>query len=129
MGTSLYSTEQCVRKCLECYQICTEYAMNHCLKHGDKYVEPTHFRLMLNCAEVCDIAAKFMLSDSVFHGKLCAVCADVCEACAQSCEEIGQMDECVRTCRECAESCLQMAGATAGRARAGNVERRSAAPM
>lgn len=129
MGTSLYSTEQCIRKCLECYQICTEYAMNYCLEHGDRHAEPAHLRLMHNCADLCNLTAKFMLSHSAFHGKLCAVCADVCEACAHSCEEIGQMDECVKTCRECAATCLQMAGATPGRELARGEAHRFTAPM
>ena len=30
--------------------------MNHCLKTGGKHVEPDHFRLMLNCAEMPELS-------------------------------------------------------------------------
>ena len=96
--------------------------MNHCLEHGGKHVEPRHFRLMMNCAEICRTAADFMLSGSELHDKVCAVCADVCEACAQSCESIGGMDECVQACRLCAQSCREMAASQPGRERAALLE-------
>lgn len=127
MGISLFSTEQCISKCLECQRICTEQAMNHCLDHGGRHVEPAHFRLMVNCADICGVAAKFMMSGSDLHGKVCAVCADVCEACARSCEEVGEMEECARVCHECADSCAQMAGAVPGRQRSAR-EARTTSP-
>ena len=104
----------CVRDCLDCYATCRQTAMNHCLEEGGRHVEPEHFRLMMNCAEMCRTAADFMLSSSRFHARTCTVCAEVCDACAQSCEAIGTMEECVRACLKCAESCRRMAiGGTA----------------
>ena len=101
---------KCIEDCLKCYQTCREMAMNHCLETGGRHVEPHHFRLMINCADICQTAADFMLSNSDMHAKVCAACAEVCEACARSCQDVGDMDECVRACRQCAESCWQMAG-------------------
>jgi len=83
--------------------------MTHCLKVGGPHVEETHFRLMLNCAEICQTSANFMISGSSFHALSCAVCADVCEACADSCERLEGMEECVKACRSCAEFCRKMA--------------------
>ena len=83
-------------------------AMNHCVESGGKHVEPAHFRLMMNCAELCQTAANFVLSSSSLHQRVCAACDEVCEACATNCEKVGDMDECVRVCRRCAESCRQM---------------------
>jgi hypothetical protein len=103
--------QQCIRDCLDCYQTCLRDAMNHCLEAGGKHVEPTHFRLMINCAELCRTAADFMLTNSDLHARVCAVCAEVCDACAQNCEQVGDMDDCVQTCRRCAESCRSMSGA------------------
>jgi hypothetical protein len=107
-----HDMQECIDNCLQCYRICQETAMNHCLEKGGKFVEPQHFRLMLSCAEICRTSADFMLSGSDLHAETCAVCADVCEACAESCEQLGEMDECVRICRLCAESCREMAGPT-----------------
>lgn len=100
--------QQCIEACDECHSVCLQTAMNHCLETGGKNVEPEHFRLMINCSEICQTTANFMLSNSSMHMQMCAVCAEVCEACADSCEEIGDMDECVRACRRCGESCRQM---------------------
>lgn len=105
--------QSCITVCESCHRTCLQMAMNHCLEIGGKHVEPDHFRLMLNCAEICQTAANFMLSGSAIHQQICAACAEVCEACAKSCERVGDMDECVQICRRCAESCRRMAGAKA----------------
>lgn len=101
--------QHCIDDCLHCYRTCLQTAMNHCLETGGKHTEPEHFRLMMNCADICRTAAEFMLSSSPLHGPVCVACAEVCNACAQSCEQIGEMDECVQACRACTDSCRQMA--------------------
>lgn len=101
--------ETCIENCLTCHKVCLREAMIHCLEVGGRHIEPSHFRLMLNCAEICQTSANFLLSHSEFHQQACAVCAEICEACARSCEQVGEMEECVQVCRRCAESCRQMA--------------------
>jgi len=105
--------QACIEACSHCHQVCLQTAMNHCLKAGGKHVEAEHFRLMMNCAEICQTSANFQLSSSRFHRRVCEVCAEVCEACAEDCEKLGDMDECVEACRACAESCRQMAESSA----------------
>jgi len=83
-------------------------ATTHCLQLGGEHVEKEHFTLMLNCAEICQTAANFMLSDSAYHQLVCAACAEICDACADSCEQLGEMDECVQICRRCAQECRSM---------------------
>ncbi len=100
--------QQCIDECLHCYRTCKEMAMSHCLQAGGRHVEPEHFRLMMNCSEICRTAADFMLSTSPLHAQVCAACAAVCDACAENCEQIGEMDDCVQACRACALSCHQM---------------------
>lgn len=108
MNMSQDAMRECIDRCLHCYRTCLGMAMNHCLETGGQHVEPTHFRLMMNCADICRTAADFMLSGSPLHARICAACADICEACAQSCEQVGDMDECVEACRDCAQSCRDM---------------------
>lgn len=103
--------QSCIDTCLECYKMCMQTAMNHCLQMGGEHLEPEHFRFMMNCAQMCKTTADFMLSDSRLHTSVCRVCAEVCDACAQSCESMTDMDDCARLCRECAESCRQMSQA------------------
>lgn len=59
--------QNCINECLSCHQMCLSEAMNHCLEAGGSHVEPEHFRLMLNCAEMCQTSANFMLSHSALH--------------------------------------------------------------
>ncbi|MDD5581455.1 MAG: four-helix bundle copper-binding protein [Methylobacter sp.] len=101
--------QSCIDACNRCYQVCFQTAMNQCLEMGGQHVEAEHFRLMMNCAEICRTSVNFQLSNSRFQYRLCEVCAEVCEACAMDCERIGGMDECVQVCRECAQSCRDMA--------------------
>ena len=100
--------QDCIDACTRCHQTCLETAMNECLEKGGKHVESGHFRLMLNCAEICQTSANFMLSSSDFCIQVCEVCAEICEACADSCEQMEGMDECVQACRECARTCREM---------------------
>jgi hypothetical protein len=121
--------QQCIDDCLDCHRTCLYDAMNHCLETGGEHIAPAHFRLMMNCAQICQTAADFMLSASHLHARVCAACAEVCEACALSCEQVGDMDECVQVCRRCAESCRTMAGAAAAHGLAGSARQDSDAPV
>lgn len=100
--------KNCFENCQQCHVICLQTAMNHCLEAGEAHVEPAHMRLMLNCAEICQTTANFMISNSSVSSAVCQACAVVCTACADSCEEVGEMSECVEACRRCAESCEKM---------------------
>jgi hypothetical protein len=108
--------QQCIQDCLECHNICLT-TLNHCLHLGGKHAAPEHINLLLECAEICQTSANFMLLNSNLHGRLCAVCAEVCERCAQDCEAMangdGQMQSCAEVCRRCASSCHKMAQMTA----------------
>lgn len=103
--------ESCIQECLDCHKTCLSEAMTHCLEAGGEHVEPEHLRLMMNCAEMCQTSANFMLSGSKLHHLTCGVCAQVCQACAESCEKIEGMEECAAQCRRCAQSCASMAHA------------------
>lgn len=104
------SMKSCIDSCNRCAEVCLKTAMNDCLEMGGKHVAPEHFRLMMNCAQICELSAKFMLSSSRFSNRTCEVCAEICEACAMDCDSVGDMEECASTCRECADSCKQMVG-------------------
>lgn len=103
--------QECVQECHRCHDICME-TISHCLELGGKHAEPSHIRLLMDCAEICQTSANFMLRMSDFHGQTCGVCAQVCESCAEDCERFGDddmMQRCAETCRACARSCSEMA--------------------
>ncbi len=101
--------EECIEECIACHHVCFEVAMNHCLERGGEHTEPAHFRLMINCAEICQMSANFMLSGSDLHPLVCDLCAEICRRCADDCEQLDGMDECVEACRRCAEACERTA--------------------
>jgi hypothetical protein len=98
----------CAEMCSSCAKICYSSALNHCLQVGGAHVEPEHFKLMLNCAKVCETSAYLQLSNSGFSSALCQVCAEICDLCAKSCDIVGGMEACAEACRQCADSCREM---------------------
>ena len=100
--------QDCIDACENCHQACWQTALTHCLEKGGRHVEPAHFRLMLDCAAVCELSAKLQLGGSRFSTRLCALCADICHECAMSCMELDGMEECVRACEACERSCHAM---------------------
>ena len=79
---------RCIVDCLGCYSTCLE-TVTYSLEVGGQHVEPVRIRLLLDCADICQTAAAFMLRNSDLHQRVCAVCAEVCEQCAESCAQLG----------------------------------------
>ena len=100
--------QDAIKACLDCHSMCLRMAMGYCLERGGRHAEQKHLRLMINCAELCQTSANFMLSDSPLHSRVCLICAEACEACAKSCEQVGDMRDCVEECQDCAKSCRTM---------------------
>ena len=102
--------QRCIEACSSCHDDCLE-AVPHCLSMGGAHAEPGHVRLLLDCAEICQTAASFMLRHSDLHERTCLVCADVCDACATACERFDdpRMKSCAASCRECADACRRTA--------------------
>jgi hypothetical protein len=104
--------QRCIDNCSECHDICVQ-TVTHCLTEGGKHAEAEHIRLLLDCVEICQTSADFMLRGSPFHVATCATCADICEGCAESCAQFSDdamMERCAETCRRCAASCREMSG-------------------
>ena len=107
----------CIELCQECHRVCLE-TIPYCLSKGGQHARPEHIRLMMDCVEICQTSANFMIRGSELHVQTCAACAEVCEKCAEDCEHMRddqRMAECAAICRRCSESCREMAGHFAGR--------------
>jgi len=103
----------CVQECRDCAQICAE-TIQHCLQKGGKHADPAHIKLLMDCVEICETSASFMIRGSEHHDVTCGACAEICKACAESCEKMAddpQMKKCAEACRRCADSCAQMSAA------------------
>lgn len=105
----------CISLCWECRTICLDTLMNYCLYEGGRHAEPAHVKQMVDCIDMCQVAADFMKRDSSLYALVCSVCKDICEACAKSCEEFRdeRMQHCASVCRACAQSCRDMSNANA----------------
>ncbi len=103
--------EEAIRNSLDCYRICEE-TIAYCLKMGGRYVEPDHVQIVVDCAQMCNLHASFMIRNSNFAGRTAELCADICEKCAASCEAVDpedtQLKTCAEMCRKCAASCRKV---------------------
>lgn len=105
--------QECIDSCNSCHDTCLE-CVRHCLTKGGKHADPAHITLLLDCSQICEASADFMIRQSAHHKAICRACAEVCRACAKSCDALGDDDmmrKCAEECRRCAESCAKMAGA------------------
>jgi hypothetical protein len=103
--------QECIQNCLTCHSVCLE-TINYCLQKGGKHAGAGHIKLLMDCTEICQASADFMLRESEMHGRVCAACAEVCARCEQSCRQFdgdSHMSDCAGICRQCAESCRRMA--------------------
>ncbi len=108
--------QQATRNTQDCESICIE-TIQHCLDVGGSHTEPSHVRLLQDCADICDTSTKFLLRTSPQHEQLLAACANLCDLCAASCERFpgdAQMKACANQCRLCASACRQMISGAAG---------------
>ncbi|NOK00783.1 MULTISPECIES: four-helix bundle copper-binding protein [Myxococcus] len=103
---------QCIEDCLACHRVCME-TLTYCLGMGGKHAEARHLRLLMDCAEICQTSANFMLRDSELHSRTCFACSEVCGRCAESCAQMGEdvvMKACADMCTQCSDSCWRMGG-------------------
>lgn len=109
-------TDRCIRRCQDCHALCTR-TIRHCLELGGRHAGLEHVRLLVDCAQMCEINADYMLRGSVLHERVCEVCAEACKLCAENCAQLAGDDQllkqCVDLCRRCAESCDHMASKAA----------------
>ncbi len=104
--------DKCIGLCSDCARICTETVM-YCLEQGGEHTSPTHIRLMLDCAAVCQLTADLMLRDSDFATQIAATCGVIAQQCAEDCARFtddAQMQRRADACRAAAQACYGMSG-------------------
>jgi hypothetical protein len=103
--------QECIEECLNCHAVCT-MTLQHCIATGGEHTEVNLIGILLDCAEMCQTSANFMLRGSPFHVVTCAACAELCRACEEACRAVHddeQLAHCADVCAACAESCDRMA--------------------
>lgn len=109
MSNATVTKQDCIENCQECRTTLNDMLTATCLAEGGDHVDPSHVKLMLDCAAACNACVDFMSRNSDFDSLYCRACAEICQACADSCLKIGGMETCVECCRRCHESCSAMA--------------------
>jgi hypothetical protein len=103
---------ECIANCSDCHDICTATAA-YCLEKGGDLAAPALVRVLLDCAQACDISRDFMLRGSPLYPGYCRGCAHACGSCASACERFPDdevLRACAGICRRCMESCRAMGG-------------------
>jgi hypothetical protein len=109
MANELY--DDCITACGRCAAAC-EHCSTACLNDVDLASLADCVRLTRVCAEICRLAAAWMVRDDRFAGTICEVCALVCHACDAECVKhpAAHCQSCAEECRRCAEICRRMVG-------------------
>ena len=105
--------DDCIESCLQCHVVCTMTAQ-YCLARGGDHATIDLVGVLLDCAQICQTSADFMVRGSPYHAITCGACAAVCRGCAEACGAIEgseEMAHCAEVCATCAESCERMAAA------------------
>jgi hypothetical protein len=104
--------QEAIEEMLNCHAVCT-MTLQHCLASGGgDHTEVNLVGILLDCAEICQTGANFMLRGSPYHVITCAACAELCRACEESCRSMSsdeQLSHCADVCASCAECCDRMA--------------------
>ena len=100
----------CIEECLNCHAACT-MTVQYCLSEGGELADVDRVGTLLDCAELCQVSANFMLRGSPYHTVTCGACAQLCRAAEAACRdsEDEQLAACADVCAACAESCERMA--------------------
>ena len=95
--------QDCTQDCLNSHVTCMDTAMS-VMQQGGK---PDMVRLLLDCAEICQTSAHFMIRDSEVQGYANQACAEISTRCAECCMQEGLTD-CGNACRATANSTQQI---------------------
>jgi hypothetical protein len=85
--------------------IACESCIADCIVTGDKEC----ILICRDCADLCELAARFQARESRFSTSLTALCAEVCKECMEEClkhaADHPSCKECAEVCKTCAEIC------------------------
>ena len=102
--------EECIQACQDAHRACLDALRVH-LDRGES-VATDLTRALLDCAQITQVSADFLLRGSSLHPRTCGVCAEACQVVAELCErspEDQALAACAEACRRCADACAEMA--------------------
>lgn len=102
-------TRRCVNHCVNCQASCLSMT-TYCLQVGQHHAAMRHVRLLQDCAQICALAADFLLRGSEPGVDVCRICSEITDRCADACDAFADpaVRQCAATCRRCSTSCVQV---------------------
>ncbi len=103
---------ECKQLAWACRETCQRTLFKYCLQMDGEHSAPRHVKTMIDCIQICQVAADFITRESENHTSVCETCATICDKCVTSCEMLGgeHMQACANACRKCADMCRKMTG-------------------
>lgn len=111
-SNAVVDVQKAAQDCLDCYTTCLK-TIGHCLQMGGEHAGEPHIKLMMDCAEICQLMASFLVRGSTSYSRINVICAEICEQCATNCEQMMGEDTQMRACAEACRRCADMAQKTA----------------
>jgi hypothetical protein len=102
--------EECIQNCRDTHEV-TLQTLSYCMQRGGRHASLDSLKLLMDCAEITQSCANFMLRGSDVYVVVCGACAEVCEESARAVSALSddfQMKICAEIMRRCADSCHQM---------------------
>lgn len=96
----------------DCYGICMD-TLNYALEKGFDYANSRVLKLLLDCADICQVTSTFMFPNSNPARRVAEICSLVSDNCADVCDEFkddAQFQLCSKICRRAANSTRVVAG-------------------
>lgn len=106
--TTQPSFENCIKLCWTARDTCQTTMSQHCLPKGGEHAAGRHIEMMIDCIQICQVAADYMTRSSPMHAAITSACAVICDTTADSCETFTvdkEMLHCAEVCRACAHAC------------------------
>jgi hypothetical protein len=112
--------DEAARACAEGHRVSTRtFSHLRTWERDASVASPDDLRLLLDCAQVCSVAADFLLRASEFHVLMCSLCAEICRKCQQNCRQLAAAEgdpvlaECAAACLQCSNACRRVMAASA----------------
>jgi hypothetical protein len=114
MATELYKDpriETCVVAAQVAERACLD-ALSLSLARGGELASPELLGLLLDTADVCPVAVRFLVRGSELQGRMAAAVAEICQRASEVCavfQDEPALQQCTEGCREAAEAFRELA--------------------
>lgn len=98
--------EQLVKTINHCKVTCDKM-IPYLLQLRDVHTRTTQIRLLMDCADICDLASRMLSQNSYVSKEVISLCAYICELCGRECAKFQDTmsQHCSQTCLNCARDC------------------------